>query len=526
MATLGRAENWDRARGDSRFDVVVVGGGATGLGAAVDAAARGYRTLLLEAGDFAHGTSSKSTKLIHGGVRYLAQGNVALVREALHERGLLLKNAPHLVHPRRFLVPTYSYLGLAYYGVGLACYDFLAGSSTFKRSRRLGRSSALEHAPGLKSQGLRGGVVYEDGQFDDARLAIALARTLVALGGTALNYTPVENLIKRQGRVAGVHARDLETGSDLQIEAKVVVNATGVGVDAVRRLDDPRARSILTPSQGAHLVLDLSFLGGETAVLVPKTDDGRVIFAIPWHGRLLVGTTDTHVAAATPDPRPFPEEIAYLIEHLGRYLERAPGPDDVLSTFAGLRPLLSGRAGSGTAKLSREHAVLVADSGLVSVAGGKWTTYRKMAADAIDQAARVGGLAPRPSPTETLRLDGWLDPANGSMSPLGSHGPTLDALCSERPEWSEFLAPGLPYRAGEVVWAARHEAARTVDDALSRRTRLMFLDARKSLAAAPAVARIMAAELGRDQAWQVRQIEQFQAIAAGRLPTAIGGDRP
>lgn len=519
MATLARAENLDRARGGGRFEVVVVGGGATGLGSAVDAAARGYRTLLLEAGDFAHGTSSKSTKLIHGGVRYLAQGNISLVREALHERGLLLRNAPHLVHSRRFLVPTYSWLGLGYYGIGLACYDLLAGRSGFERSKRLGRASALEHVPGLRSKGLSGGVVYEDGQFDDARLAITLARTFIGLGGTALNYTPVEGLIKREGKVAGVRAHDLETGDLLEVEAQVVVNATGVEVDSVRRLDDAGSPSILTPSQGAHLVLDRSFLGGETAVMIPRTDDGRVIFAIPWHDRLLVGTTDTHMAVATPDPRPFPEEIAYLLEHLGRYLGRAPGPGDVLSTFAGLRPLLSGRAGKGTAKLSREHAVLVANSGLVTVAGGKWTTYRKMAADAIDQAARVGGLERRPTPTAGLRLDGWVAP-NGQphLNAHGSHAGAVDALCRERPEWSDRLAPGLPDRAGEVVWAARHEAARTIDDVLSRRTRLLFLDARKSLDAAPTVARLLAHELGRDQAWQDRQLEEFQRIAVRRLP--------
>ena len=524
MATLARALNIDRARGEGRFEVVVIGGGATGLGSAVDAAARGYRTLLLEAGDFAHGTSSRSTKLIHGGVRYLAQGNIALVREALHERGLLLKNAPHLVHPRRFLAPTYSWLGLGYYGIGLACYDLLAGRSAFQRSRRMGRARALEHVPGLRSQGLRGGIVYEDGQFDDARLAVTLARTFVELGGTALNHAPVVGLIKQAGRVAGVQARDEETGLALEVHARSVVNATGVEVDAVRRLDDVGARSILTPSQGAHVVLDRSFLGGETAVMIPRTDDGRVIFAIPWHDRLLVGTTDTPVPGATPDPRPYPEEVAYLLEHLGRYLERPPGPEHVLSTFAGLRPLLSGRPGSGTAKLSREHAVLVSESGLVTVAGGKWTTYRKMAADAIDQAARTGGLELKPSPTAELKLDGWCE-SNGQASPYvqanpyGSRAGAVDDLCSERPEWGVLLAAGLPYRAGEVVWAARHEAARTVDDVLSRRTRLLFLDVRASLAAAPTVARLLAVELGRDQGWQDRQVADFRALAASRLPS-------
>ncbi len=499
--------------------MVVIGGGATGLGSAVDAAARGYRTLLLEAGDFARGTSSKSTKLIHGGVRYLAQGNISLVREALHERGLLLQNAPHLVHSRRFLVPTYSWLGLGYYGIGLACYDLLANRSGFERSQRLGRDRALEQVPGLRTAGLSGGVVYEDGQFDDARLAITLARTLVGLGGTALNYTPVEGLIKRGAKVAGVRARDGETGDRIDVEAQVVVNATGVEVDSIRRLDDASSPAILTPSQGAHLVLDRSFLGGETAVMIPRTDDGRVIFAIPWHDRLLVGTTDTHVAAATPDPRPFPAEIAYLIEHLGRYLERAPGPADILSTFAGLRPLLSGRRGAGTAKLSREHAVLAADSGLVTVAGGKWTTYRKMAEDTIDQAARVGGLRHQPSPTASLRLDGWyMSDRNIPASPHGARSGMVDALCSEHPEWNHPLAQGLPYRAGEVVWAARHEAARTVDDVLSRRTRLLFLDARKSIEAAPTVARLLAGELGLDLAWQISQVEDFRRLATGRLP--------
>lgn len=533
MGTLARHENLDRLRAGGTWDVVVIGGGSAGLGAAVDAASRGYRTALLEARDFAQGTSSRSTKLIHGGVRYLAQGDIPLVREALRERGLLFRNAPHLVHRREFVVPAYRWLDLPFYGIGLKLYDLLAGRSNLGASRRIRAAEVVERLPTIATRGLRGGIVYGDGQFDDARLAIALARTLADLGGAALNHAPLVRFAHRRGRIAAVLARDDETGEELTIEARVVVNATGVFADSVRRLDDPgtAATPLLTPSRGTHVVLDRSFLPGSSALLVPRTDDGRVLFTIPWHDRILVGTTDTPVSEPSVEPRPSPDEVAYLLDYVGRYLVKRPGPADIRSQFAGLRPLLSGHhpgegdIGAPTARLSREHAVVVSPTGLVTVTGGKWTTYRKMAADAIDQAIAVGGLATRPSSTNDLRLHGWDDRelAEGPEDPLsfyGTDGSLVRALAAERPEWDGPLHPNLPYHRAEVIWAARHEAARRVEDVLSRRTRALFLDARASIEAAPVVAALLAVELGRDERWQAAEVGQFRTLAQGYLAPA------
>src|SRR5271157_1276189 len=490
MNSLSRNECLDRLRGGETWDILVIGGGATGLGTAVDAASRGYRTLLLEARDFAQGTSSRSTKLIHGGVRYLAQGNIPLVREALHERALLLQNAPHLVHSRDFVVPAYHDWQLPYYGMGLWLYDRLAGKLSLGRSRWISRAETLTRVPTIRSQALRGGILYTDGQFDDARLAVVLARTLADLGGCALNYLPVTVLTRRGGRLAGATARDLETGEP----------------------------TLIAPSQGAHIVLDRSFLPGETAVMVPKTDDGRVLFAIPWSGRVLVGTTDTSMATLPLEPRPLEGELDYLLDHARRYLEKAPARADIKSAFAGLRSLIrpAGARGIATSRLSREHVVTVSESGLVTVTGGKWTTYRVMARDAVDHAARVGKLPGRPSATASLRLHGWRLPTDDQPRPLALYGSDLselNELIRERPDLGAPLHPALPYIAAEVVWAARHEAARMIEDVLARRTRALFLDARASLEAAPRVAALLAGELGRDEAWQADQVARFKTLS-------------
>jgi glycerol-3-phosphate dehydrogenase len=521
MGSLSRTENLERLRKPVVWDVAVIGGGATGLGAAVDAAARGYRTLLLESQDFAHGTSSRSTKLIHGGVRYLAQGNVPLVREALRERGILLRNAPQLVHPRDFVVPAYRWHELPYYGTGLKLYDLLAGRLRLGWSHWISRAEVQKRIPTIRGSGLHGGILYTDGQFDDSRLAITLARTLADLGGTVLNYMAVTSFTRRDRRISGLIARDVETGEELAIQARAVINATGVFADAVRRLDDPGASTLLTLSQGAHLVLDRSFMPGNTALLVPRTDDGRVLFAIPWHDHVLVGTTDTPTNDLAIEPRPLQDEIAYLTEYVGRYLDRRLHPTEILSTYAGLRPLLRGQIGSKTSKLSREHAVVVSESGLITVTGGKWTTYRRMATDAVDHAARVANLPIKPSPTADLRLHGWQEDVSHGDDPLsvyGSDTPHLKSLGVEHPAWNERLHPALPCRVTEVVWAARHEAARSVQDVLARRTRALFLDARASIEAAPIVARLLAAELGRDGKWEEQQVAEFRTLAAGYLP--------
>ncbi len=501
------------------WDVLIIGGGATGLGTAIEAAARGYRTLLLEQHDFAKGTSSRSTKLVHGGVRYLQQGNVSLVLEALRERGRLLQNAPHLVHDLRFVVPSYDWWEGPFYGIGLKLYDLLAGRAGFGPSVRLSRQETLAFLPTLESDGLRGGVQYYDGQFDDARLAVNMAQTAVDLGATVLNYVQVTALTRQGDVVAGVVARDLEGRHEYELEARVVVNATGIFTDAIRRLDDPQAPPMLRLSQGVHIVLDRAFLPTDTAIMVPRTDDGRVLFAIPWHQRVLIGTTDTPVEAAVLEPRPLDEEWDFLLTHAARYLSKDPTPADVLSTFAGLRPLVGNGQNGGTASLSRDHTLHIDRSGLVTITGGKWTTYRKMAEDTIDSAAVVAQLEERPSVTKDLRLHGWHDDAAslGALAVYGADAPAVGAVLAEQPGWDQPLHPKLPYRRGEAVWAARREMARTVEDVLARRTRALLLDARASIEAAPIVAALLAQELGRDAAWEKAQVAAFETLAAGYL---------
>jgi glycerol-3-phosphate dehydrogenase len=504
--------------GRDTWDVIVVGGGATGLGVALDAAVRGYRTLLLEQDDFAKGTSSRSTKLVHGGVRYLQQGNVALVLEALRERGLLIRNAPHLVRNLGFVVPHYDWWEGPFYGIGLKVYDVLAGKLGLGPSRHLSREETLERLPTIEPEGLRGGVIYYDGQFDDARLAIALARTAARAGATLLNYARVTALLKSNDIVGGVRVHDVENDREHEVRARVVVNATGVFTDDLLRLDSPDARPIIEPSQGIHIVLDPSYHPGESAIMVPHTDDGRVLFAVPWHGRVIVGTTDTAVGRADLEPRPLDDEVDFLLEHAARYLAHDPTRADVLSVFAGLRPLVKPADSRDTASISRDHTLVTSPSGLVTITGGKWTTYRKMAQDTVDQAIVVGGLDPRPCETETLELHGFTAETPSSRHPrsmYGSEQADLEALERQRPELAALLHPKLPYRMSEVVWAVRHEMARTLEDVLSRRTRSLLLDSRAALQAAPAVASLMARELGRDDEWQRTQLAAFERLAAG-----------
>ncbi|MFL6196610.1 MAG: glycerol-3-phosphate dehydrogenase/oxidase [Thermoanaerobaculia bacterium] len=500
------------------WDVLVVGGGATGLGTAVEAASRGYRTALVEGSDFAKGTSSRSTKLVHGGVRYLQRGDVSLVLEALRERGRLLRNAPHLVHNLSFVVPSYDWWEGPFYGVGLKLYDLLAGKMGLAPSRFLSREETLERIPTLEPRELRGGVIYQDAQFDDARLAVTLARTLTdGLGGVAANHVEAVGLIKEAGLVHGVRVRDAEGGRETEVRARVVVNATGVFADGLRHLDDPESPPLLAPSQGIHLVLDRRFQPGDSAILVPHTDDHRVLFAVPWHGRVVVGTTDTPVSERSLEPRARPEEVEFLLSHVARYLTQDPAPGDVLSVFAGLRPLVRGtREAAKTANLSRDHTLLVSPSGLVTITGGKWTTYRKMGEDTVDQAALVAGLDERPSRTAELRLHGWIEePPGDGWSLYGAEAPELARLAAEQPGWGEPLHARLPYRACEVVWAVRQEMARTVEDVLARRTRALLLDARASADIAPAVAVLMAAELGRGEDWQREQVRAYRELARG-----------
>jgi glycerol-3-phosphate dehydrogenase len=514
--------------------MIVVGGGATGVGVAIDAASRGYDVLLLEQSDFGKGTSSRSTKLAHGGVRYLEQGNIGLVMEALKERGLLLQNAPHLVHDLRFVVPNYDWWETPFYGLGLKLYQLLAGKYGFGRSGILSKEETLKHLPTLKTEGLRGGAVYYDGQFDDARLLIHMVATAFEQGATLLNYVEVTGLTKdAQGFVDGVVARDVETGNELRTSAKVVVNATGAFSDLLRIQADPAAKKMIAPSQGIHLVFDLSFLqgdsAGDSAILVPHTADGRVLFAIPWHGHTLVGTTDTPVAAATLEPVALEQEIEFILATAGQYLAKAPTRDDVLSVFAGIRPLVGPSGSTGTASLSRDHVINIDPSGLVTICGGKWTTYRHMAEDCVDQAATLAQLPDSPCVTHHLHIHGYQSPATahefefGWLAVYGSDGNEIRKLIENDPALGQPLHAALPYVKAEVIWAVRQEMARTVEDILARRTRALFLKARAAVAIAPAVAELMAVELGWDDATRAKQVSLFLGVASNYMldPTCL-----
>jgi glycerol-3-phosphate dehydrogenase len=491
------------------------------VGIAVDAAARGYSVALFEQSDFGKGTSSRSTKLVHGGVRYLQQGNISLVMEALKERGLLLQNAPHLVHDLEFVVPNYAWWEAPFYGIGLKVYDMLAGKYGFGPSELLSRDQVLERIPTLSQDGLRGGVKYHDGQFDDARLLINLAQTAAEQGALLLNYTRVTALAKDGGGfVHGLTFLDAESGASHTIAARSVINATGPFCDALRRVDDPGAAPMIAPSQGVHLVFSRDFLPGDTAIMVPHTRDGRVMFAIPWHGHALVGTTDTPISESTLEPSPLMHEIDFILDTASDYLARRPSRSDILSVFTGIRPLVKSGDVSNTATLSRDHTIHISSSGLLTIAGGKWTTYRRMAEDAVDHAIVLGHLEEKPCVTRELRIHGFAPQAEryGALAIYGSDAPAIDKLIRDEPELAAPLHAALPITGAEVVWAAREEMARTVEDVLARRTRALFLNASAALAMAPEVARLLARALGCDSAWQQEQLAAFRATAAHFTP--------
>jgi glycerol-3-phosphate dehydrogenase len=499
------------------WDLAVVGGGATGMGIALDAASRRYSVALLEQSDFGKGTSSRSTKLIHGGVRYLQQGNVSLVMEALKERGILFRNAPHLVRDLPFVVPNYQWWETPFYGIGLKVYDLLAGKYGFGRSIVLSREEVLARIPTLQQEGLRGGVLYHDGQFDDSRLLINLAQTAAEEGACLLNYARVLRLLKdEEGMVNGLVFVDHESGEEHSLYARCVINATGPFCDELQRQDDPLAEPMIVPSQGVHIVLDRSFLPSDSAIMVPHTRDGRVMFAIPWHNHVVVGTTDTPITEARLEPKPQEGEIEFILETASDYLAHRPGRGDILSVFTGIRPLVNAARASTTAALSREHTISISKSGLLTIAGGKWTTYRKMAKDCLEHAIVLGRLEERACLTEHLSIHG-AQPEAGLTGPLavyGSDAAGIEELALKEPELRGSLHPALPIQRAQVIWAARHEMARTVDDVLARRTRALFLNARAALEMAPEVARLMAAELGENESWQKSQIRDFHEIAA------------
>ena len=493
-----------KAASIERWDIIVIGGGATGLGTALDAASRGYSTLLLESHDFGKGTSSKSTKLIHGGVRYLRQGNVKMVMKALRERGRLLKNAPHVVHPLQFVVPCYKWWHKPWYGIGMKVYDALARSLGIGPSTFLNREETLKLVPGLHSEGLRGAVTYWDGQFDDTRLLVSLAQTAVEKRAALLNYFPVTGLVESNGRITGVEATDSETGTAYTFRARVVINATGIFTDSIRKMDDHGIKPMMQAAQGIHIVLEDSFLSQDTALMVPDTDDGRVVFGVPWHGKVLFGTTDTPLEQIENEPLARESEIDYLLEHASRYFSQAPKRKDILSVYAGLRPLV--KANKETKSISRDHTLIVSKKKLVTITGGKWTTYRQMAEDAVNRAEKTAKMEKRVCLTRNLLLQDphtfEYDESEAVIQPSASH----------RAE-SPLIHPELPYTEYDVRRAVSHEWARTVEDVLARRTRSLFLNAEAAVQAATRTAEIMGQELDWTQEKRNQEVDRFAETA-------------
>jgi glycerol-3-phosphate dehydrogenase len=499
---------------EGEFDVLIIGGGATGLGIAVDAATRGYRTALVEAGDFAQATSSRATKLVHGGVRYLASGQIHLVYEALHERAVMLRNAPHLVRSQPFILPTYTWLDLPFYGIGLKIYDLLSGKSTMGPTHILSAKETQRRLPNIATKGLRGSILYHDGQFDDARLALALARTAEDHGAVVLNYVRFKSFLKTDGKITGAIVEDVETGTEIAARAKCVINATGIFTDDLRRADNPNISRLLSVSRGTHIVVPAAVLAGETAIMVPKTPDGRVIFAIPWCGRVVIGTTDLAATKVEMEPGHEQSEIDYLIETINPYLATPITRGDILSVFSGLRPLVTGKSAT-TSKLSREHHIDTSPTGLITVAGGKWTTYRRMAEDTLSFAIKHGMLPPKPCITDGVRLHGA--PESASAAPLSRYGTDAAEIAliqQTSPELAQPIDPDLPFTFAEAVYAVRHEMARTLEDVLSRRMRALLIDAGAAQRAAPEVARVMARELGTSAEWEQQQVAAFDRLAA------------
>ena len=520
---MNRTEQLSKLQNTENWDIIIIGGGASGLGTAIDAANRGYKTILLEAVDFAKGTSSRSTKLVHGGVRYLAQGDVHLVREALKERGLLAQNAGHLVKNQSFVIPNYNWWGGYFYTIGLKIYDLLAGSLSLGTSKYISKKKTIEMLPNVKEEGLVNGVVYHDGQFDDSRLALNLAQTAVENGACVLNYTKVVNLLKdNKNQVIGVQVSDQETGNKYDIKGSAIINATGVFTNAIMKLNDNVYKKYIVPSQGIHLVFDKSFLPGDHALMIPKTKDGRVLFAVPWHNRVVVGTTDTLIKSHSLEPIALESEIQFVLETAGRFLAKKPTRADVLSVFAGLRPLAAPKEeGKSTKEVSRSHKILVSETGLITITGGKWTTYRKIAEDIIDKTISISKLSKKPCHTEHLAIHGnklttTADREN-HLYIYGSDISKIIELQNSEPELKEKLHPDHEFTMAEVAWAIRYEMARTVDDILARRVRLLFLDARAAIESSEKTAKLIAKELGYDEFWIVKEISDFKKISKGFL---------
>jgi glycerol-3-phosphate dehydrogenase len=505
---------------DKIWDIIVIGGGATGLGVAQDAASRGYSTLLLEQSDFAKATSSRSTKLVHGGVRYMAQGDLLLVMEALHERGIMLKNAPHITFNQEFVIPVYTFWDVVMYTVGLKFYDLMAGRLSMGKSYFIDKEKTLSRLPMLKPDGLKGGVVYHDGQFDDSRMAFCLAESCVGKGGTVLNYFKVTSLLKDgKGKINGVGASDIDSGDEFSFKANLVINATGIFADEIARMDNQASKPTIRPSQGVHIVLDKSFLKSDSAIMIPKTDDGRVLFAIPWYNEVVIGTTDTPIDTISLEPVALEKEINFILLTAEKYLVKPPHRDDVLCIFAGLRPLAANPDNpASTKEVSRRHKITLSRSGLLTIIGGKWTTYRRMAEETIDTAIKAGLLGKAKCITSNLKLSS-LNAENPSerLHIYGDHAEEIKMMISENPESGKPLDSRLPYTRAEILWICRNEMPVRLEDVLARRTRSLFLNARASAGIASEVAGLMAKEFGFDQNWQREQVESYNELVKNYL---------
>lgn len=516
---MKRLKELEKVKNNKKWDVIVIGGGASGLGTALDSASRGYSTLCLESHDFAKGTSSRSTKLVHGGVRYLAQGDVSLVKEALRERGLLAQNAAHLVKNQSFVIPNYTWWGGPYYRFGLGMYDLLAAGLSLGKTKHISKEETIEALPTIETDELHSGVVYKDGQFDDSRLAVNIAQTIVEKGGAVVNYMKVIGLLKTdENKVCGVKVEDQISKEIYELEAKTVVNATGVFSNDILQMDKKTKRKFIVPSQGVHLVLDRSFLPTDEALMIPKTSDGRVLFAVPWHNKVVVGTTDTLIEEPSFEPKALEKEVEFILETAHRFLTKKPTRKDVLSVFAGLRPLAAPeKEGKSTKEVSRSHKVFVSETGLITITGGKWTTYRQMAEDVMDEAIKQNQLEQRICVTTHMSIHGnmpkdQVDRSN-HLYIYGSDIPIIKFLQNENPEFKEKLHPNYDFTVSEVVWAAREEMAETVEDVLARRVRLLFLDARAAIDVAHKTATILAKELNKNQEWIEQQTKDFIAMA-------------
>ena len=516
---MKREQYIERLKQDKEeFDFIIIGGGATGIGIALEASTRGYKTVLLERSDFTKSTSSKSTKLVHGGVRYLAQGDIALVREACIERGRLLQNAPHLVKNQPFIIPTFSWFDELMYTVGLTFYDLLAGKYSLGRSMWISKKKTTKHLPTIKEGKITAGVLYHDGQFDDSRLAINALQSASENGAIPINYMPVTGLLKDDKNIVnGVVATDEETGEEFRIFGKAIINATGVFADDILQMDNPEKRKTIKPSQGIHLVLDKSFLPSDSALMIPKTDDGRVLFAVPWQGKIVVGTTDTPIDSPNLEPVALDEEIEFILNTMGKYLTKKPSRSDVLSIFAGLRPLAAPKNGSAkTKEISRSHKIYVSNTHLFTMIGGKWTTFRRMAEDLVSKVESTKKWNKTKSKTKNLKLHGYKTDIDNDnpFNFYGSDSKNISELMRNEPGLNRLISNRLNLYAAQVVWAVREEMARTVEDIISRRVRCLLLDAREAILIAPIVADIMAKELNKDETWQKQQVDSFSKIAS------------